>query len=124
MSRMMNPGPPVPRALRQARTGDRPWPGEAGRQVPVPQPTLVLEVDLDAPLPDIAGGTVTRAWLLLRLGPATIGDLLVPIPEKGLSGADVGAAIGARIGARRRHSAHRSRDGQARSRSRGSTSSL
>jgi hypothetical protein len=72
MSRMMNPGPPVPRALLQARTGERPWPGA----------------------------------------------------EKGLSGAEVGAAIAARIGARRRHSAHRSPDGQARSRNRGSTSSL
>jgi hypothetical protein len=124
MSRMMNPGPPVPRALLQARTGERPWPGEAGQRVPVPQPTLVLDVDLGAPLPDIAGGTVTRAWLLMRLGPATVGDLLIPIPAKGLSGADVGAAIAARIGARRRHSALRSRDGQPRSRSRGSTSSL
>jgi hypothetical protein len=90
----------------------------------VPQPTLVLDVDLGAPLPGITGGTVTRAWLLLRLGHATVGDLLLPIPQKGLSGAEVGAAIAARAGARWRHSAHRSRDGQARSRSRGSTSSL
>jgi anthraniloyl-CoA monooxygenase len=39
-------------------------------------------------------------------------------------GADVGAAIAARVGARRRRSARRASDGQARSRRRGSTSSL
>ena len=138
MSRMVNPGPPAPRALLQARSGDRPWPGEAAwrtqarrpRVTPVPdaapprEPTLVLEVDLAQPLPDIAGGVVTRVWLLLRVGPVPVGDLLVAVPEAGLRPAGVGAAIAARIGARRRRRARRASDGQARSRRRGSTSSL
>ena len=136
MSRMMNPGPPAPRALIQARSGERPWPGEAAwraqpqrpRGAPVPEPprepTLALEVDLAGPLPEIAGGTVTRVWLLLRIGDVPVGDLLIGVPEKGLSPADVGAAIAARIGARRRRSARRASDGQARSRRRGRTSEL
>lgn len=137
MSRMMNPGPPAPRALVQARSGDRPWPGEAAwraqpprpRGAPVPEtparePTLALEVDLAGPLPEIAGGTVTRVWLLLRIGDVPVGDLLIGVPERGLRPADVGAAIAARIGARRRRSARRASDGQARSRRRGRTSEL
>ena len=137
MSRMMNPGPPAPRALRQARSGERPWPGEAGwhRQAPRPadgtgpdpeprEPTLVLDVDLAAPLPAVAGGVVTRVWLLLRIGDVAIGELLVTVPETGLPPAGVGAAIAARIGSRRRRAARRASDGQPRSRRRGSTSSL
>ncbi len=140
MSRMMNPGSPAPRALLQARSGERSWPGEAAWRAQVPrqqnplrpaaaepepgEPTLVLEVDLAAPLPEIAGGTVTRVWLLLRIGDVPVGDLLVTVPEKGLGPADVGAAIAARIGARPRRSARRSSDAQARSRRRGRTSEL
>jgi hypothetical protein len=135
MSRMMNPGPPAPRALVQARSGERPWPGEGPRPAPRQrtagpgpggprEPTLVLAVDLARPLPDVAGGVVTRVWLLLRIGDAPVGDLLVPVPDTGLSAADLGAAVAARVGARRRRSARRSVDGQARSRRRGSTSSL
>ncbi len=140
MSRMMNLGPPAPPALLQARSGQRPWPGEAAwraQQNPSPpagpepeprEPTLVLEVDLARPLPEVAGGVVTRAWLLLRVGDVPVGDLLVTVPATGLGPADVGAAIAARIGARRRRSvqrpARRSPDGQARSRRRGSTSEL
>jgi hypothetical protein len=135
MSRMMNPGPPAPRALMQARSGDRPWPGEGGWRAPrqrdagpdpggAREPTLVLEVDLGRPLPDVAGGAVTRVWLLLQIGDVPVGDLLVPVPEKGLSPADLGAAVAAQVGARRRRSARRPADGQARSRRRGSTSSL
>jgi hypothetical protein len=135
MSRMMNPGPPAPRALLQARSGERPWPGERGWRAPrqrnaAPQPggprepTLVLEVDLTRPLPEVAGGVMTRVWLLLRIGDVPVGDLLVPVPETGLSAADLGAAVAARVGVRRRRPARRSVDGQARSRRRGSTSSL
>ncbi len=137
MSRMMNPGPPAPRTLVQARSGERPWPGEAGWRAQAPrqrdaeprtatarEPTLVLEVDLALPLPDVAGGVVTRVWLLLRVGDVPVGDLLVPVPETGLSAADLSAAVAARVGVRRRRSARRSVDGQARSRRRGSTSSL
>lgn len=156
MSRMMNPGPPDPGLLFQARTGDRPWPGEpawhrraghragADPNVDVPrrragpppvtpdaaicsdaarEPTLVLDVDLREPLPDIAGGVVTRAWLMLRVGGVAVGELLIPVPEKGLSGADLGRAVAARIGSRRRAEPPAS-DAQPRSRNRGSTSSL
>jgi hypothetical protein len=136
MSRMMNPGPPAPRTLVQARSGERPWPGEAGWRAQAPrqrdaeprtatarEPTLVLEVDLALPLPDVAGGVVTRVWLLLRIGDVAVGELLVPVPENGLSPAGLGAAVAARIGERRR-AARRASDGQARSRRRGSTSSL
>lgn len=136
----MNPGPPVPRALEQARSGDRPWPGDAAWRAEVPrqrdatgpvarrnggpEPTLVLQVDLTAPLPEVDGGVVTRAWLLLRVGGVPIGDLVVTVPAGGLSAADIGAAIAGRIGARRRRRVVRSADDQARSRRRGSTSSL
>jgi hypothetical protein len=152
MSRAVNPGPPDPRMLLQARSGDRPWPGEpawrrrAGtspapdrlantpRQrdgaAPPPaaarretEPTLVLQVDLREPLPDIAGGAVTRAWLLLRVGDVPVGELLLGVPENGLRGADIGGAIAARIGAQRRGAAAHA-DAQPRSRRRGSTSSL
>jgi hypothetical protein len=129
MSRLMNPGPPPPRALEQGRSSERPFPGEPGhpsrvpRQHP-PEPTVVVGVDLREPLPDIAGGAVTRAWLLLRIGPVPVGDLLLHIPPEGLSSAQAGAAIAAQIGARRRRTARRASDGQPRSRRRGSTSAL
>ncbi|MCA2214831.1 hypothetical protein [Jidongwangia harbinensis] len=167
MSRSTNPGPPDPRTLLQARSGDRPWPGEpawhrrGGRppaadpvanvprprdpvaNVPRPrdpvhptavppapepaaeprEPTLVLEVDLREPLPDIAGGAVTRVWMLLRVGGVAVGELLLGVPENGLRGADIGVAIAARIGAQRR-GAPMSSDAQPRSRRRGNTSSL
>lgn len=38
MSRMVNPGPPAPRALVQARSGDRPWPGDSAWRTQVPRP--------------------------------------------------------------------------------------
>jgi hypothetical protein len=136
---MMNPGPPPPRTLVQARSGERPWPGEPAwhGQPPRPrdggpaeirtadrEPTLVVEVDLRAPLPDIAGGVVTRAWLMVRIGTTAVGDLLIAVPAEGLRGDEVGAAIAARIGTKRRRAPERPRDGQPRSRRRGSTSSL
>lgn len=132
MSRIMNPGPPAPRALLQGRSGDRPWPGEPQWHALVPrqraaersEPTVVVGIDLNEPLPDIAGGVVTRAWLLLRVGPVPVGDLLVRVPPEGLSSAEAGALIAARIGARRRRTARRAADGQPRSRRRGSTSAL
>lgn len=138
MSRMMNPGPPVPRALQQARSGDRPWPGEPAWHVPRPrdaaepvarrtgdgEPTLVLQVDLTAPMPEVTGGVVTRAWLLLRVAGVPIGDLMLTVPATGLTAEDIGAAIATRIGARRRRRVVRQSDAQARSRRRGSTSSL
>ncbi|MFG1610528.1 hypothetical protein [Actinoplanes sp. NPDC049265] len=128
MSRLMNPGPPPPRALEQGRSGDRPFPAAPGplprqRTPDRPEPTVVVGVDLSRPLPDIAGGSVTLAWLLLRIGEVPIGELLLRVPPEGLSAAQAGAAIAARIGARRR-SARRASDGQPRSRRRGSTSSL
>jgi hypothetical protein len=151
----MNSGPPDPSARLQARSGDRPWPGEPawhgnGRRRPPTEPTanaprprnaagspyrppaadsapleptLVLEVDLRDPLPDIAGGTVSRVWLLLRVGGVAVGGLFLGVPGNGLRSADIGAAVAARIGARRRGApAHA--DAQPRSRRRGSTSSL
>jgi hypothetical protein len=136
---MMNPGPPPPGTLPQARSGERPWPGEPAGHTPVPrlrdggpaetrttgrEPALVLGVDLRAPLPDITGGAVTRAWLMLRIGPAAVGDLLLPVPAEGLRGDQIGAAIAARMGAKRRGTAGRRPDDQPRSRRRGSTSSL
>ena len=120
MSRIINPGPAAPRGFWQGRSGDRPVPRP---RVPA-EPTVVVGVDLAEPLPDIAGGTVTRAWLLLRLGTVPVGELLVRVPEKGLSSAEAGALIAERIGARRRRSARRAADGQPRSRRRGSTSVL
>ena len=135
MSRLMNAGPPAPRALEQGRSGERPFPGEPGWHPRVPrqraperpepaEPTVVVGVDLREPLPDIAGGAVTRAWLLLRIGPVPVGELLVRVPPEGLSSAQAGAAIAARIGARRRRTARRASDGQPRSRRGGSTSAL
>ena len=83
----------------------------------------MLEVDLREPLPDVAGGAVTRVWLLLRVGDVPVGELLLGVPGKGLRGADIGGAIAARIGAQRRGApAHP--DAQPRSRRRGNTSSL
>jgi hypothetical protein len=136
---MMNPGPPGPRAFLQARSGDRPWPGDAAwrSQIPrqrepaepvadadEPEPTLVLDIDMHEPLPAISGGVVTRAWLLLRVGSAGVGELFIAVPPGGLTPGEIGAAIAARIGARRRRPRRRAEDGQARSRRRGSTSSL
>jgi hypothetical protein len=121
MSRIMNPGPPPPPALRQGRSGERPFPVPRQR---MPEPTVVVGVDLAEPLPDIAGGVVGRAWLLLRIGPVPVGELLVRVPPEGLSSAQAGALIAARIGARRQRTARRAADGQPRSRRRGSTSVL
>ena len=130
MSRMMNAGPPMPRAYEQARSGDRPWPGDASwrSQSPAPregrEPTVVLDIDLDEPLPGVTGGAVTRAWLILRSGGQDVGELVIAVPDGGLTPGEIGAAIAARVGVRRRRSTRRAGDDQARSRSRGSTSSL
>jgi hypothetical protein len=127
---MMNAGPPVPRAFVQARSGDRPWPGDAAwRSQASPrregrEPTVVLDIDLDEPLPGVTGGAVTRAWLMLRTGSKGVGELVIAVPAGGLTPGEIGAAIAARVGAGRRRSRKRAADGQARSRRRGSTSSL
>ena len=126
----MNPGPAAPRGFRQARSGDRAWPGDPAwrsrnpRQTAGREPTMALDIDLHEPLPGIAGGVVTRAWLMLRTGSAGAGELVIAVPAGGLTPGEIGAAIAARIGARRRRSRNRAEDGQARSRRRGSTSSL
>jgi hypothetical protein len=60
---------------------------------------------------------------MMKPGPPRGTDLLLAVPEKGLSGAEVGNAVAARIGAKRRPGRARS-DDQPRSRRRGSTSSL
>jgi hypothetical protein len=103
----MNPGPP-------------PGPGLVHRAPPARrrQPTLVRDVDLRDPLPDIAGGVVTRALLVIRVGGVAVGRLLLAVPEKGLDARQVGQAVASRVGAVRRRAAP-SRDGQPRSRSRG-----
>jgi hypothetical protein len=127
---MMNPGPPVPRSFRQARSSDRPWPGDAAwrSQVPRPragrEPTVVVDIDLNEPLPGVTGGAVTRAWLMMRIGSRGVGELLIAVPAGGLTPGEIGAAIAAQVGARRRRSRKRAADDQARSRRRGSTSSL
>ena len=127
---MINPGLPDSRGFRQARSGDRPWPGDAAWRSQTPrrpegrEPTLVLDIDLHEPLPGISGGVVTRAWLMLRNGGAGAGELVIAVPAGGLTPGEIGAAIAARIGASRRRSHRRAEDGQARSRRRGSTSSL
>lgn len=126
----MNPGPAAPRAFRQARSGDRPWPGDAAWRAQTPrqrdgrEPTVVLDIDLHEPLPGVSGGVVTRAWLMLRIGSASVGELVIAVPAGGLTPGEIGAAIAARVGARRRRSQKRAADDQARSRRRGSTSSL
>lgn len=126
----MNPGPAAPRAFQQARSGDRPWPGDAAwrGQAPRPgggrEPAVVLDIDLHEPLPGIADGAVTRVWLMLRIGSASVGELVIAVPASGLTPGEIGAAIAARIGARRRRSLRRAVDDQARSRRRGSTSLL
>ena len=134
----MNPGPPLPRTFLQARSGDRPWPGDAAWRSQTPrqrdpsvsrpaderEPTLVLDVDLHEPLPGISGGVVTRAWLMLRIDGTSVGELVIAVPAGGLTPGEVGAAIAAQTGARQRRSQRRAADGQARSRRRGSTSSL
>jgi hypothetical protein len=58
----------------------------------------VCDVDLRDPLPAISGGTVTRAWLLMRSGGVAVGELLVAVPEKGLRSEEVGALIARRLG--------------------------
>jgi hypothetical protein len=127
---MMNPGPAAPRGFRQARSGERPWPGDPAWRSRTPrpaesrEPTMALDIDLHEPLPGIAGGVVTRAWLMLRIGSASVGELVIAVPAGGLTPGEIGAAIAARIGARQRRSQARAEDGQARSRRRGSTSSL
>jgi len=126
----MNPGPAAPRGFRQARSGDRPWPGDSAWRSQTPrqregrEPAVVLDIDLHEPLPGITGGVVTRAWLMLRSGSAGVGELLIAVPAGGLTPGEIGVAIAARVGARRRRSHRRAEDGQARSRRRGSTSSL
>jgi hypothetical protein len=91
MSRTMNPGPPGPCLVR------RELPGRTERR----EPTLVRDVDLREPLPDLPGGAVTRAWLLMRVGGVAVGELLVAVPENGLRSEEVGAAIAGRLGAGR-----------------------
>jgi hypothetical protein len=88
---------------------------------PGPGPTLVREIDLREPLPDLPGGTVRQAWLMLRVGDMGVGELRVRVPERGLGAAELGAAIAARLGAKRRRGPA---DPQARSRNRGRMSSL
>jgi hypothetical protein len=130
MSRLINEGPPVPRAFRQARSGDRPWPGDAAWRAQTPprlagrEPAVVLDIDLDEPLPAITGGAVSRAWLMLRTGDKSVGELVINVPAGGLTPGEIGAAIAAQVGARRRRSHKRAANGQDRSRRRGSTSSL
>jgi hypothetical protein len=69
------------------------------------EPTLVRDVDLREPLPDIPGGALTRAWLLMRVGGVAVGRLLVAVPENGLRSEDLGAVIARRVGADRRRPA-------------------
>jgi hypothetical protein len=108
MSRIMNPGPPGPCVVdRVPRPRRR------------PEPTLVRTVDLLHPLPDLPGGPVTRALLILRMGNAALGHLLIGVPEEGLPSAALGAAIAARLGTDRRRPVPGNGDGQARSRRRG-----
>jgi hypothetical protein len=85
---------------------------------------VVLDIDLDEPLPGVTGGAITRAWLMLRTGGKGVGELVIAVPAGGLTPGEIGAAIAARVGAGRRRSQKRAADGQARSRRRGSTSSL
>lgn len=113
MSRTMNPGPPGP-CLVQRELPDR-----TERR----EPTLVRDVDLREPLPDLPGGTVTRAWLLMRVGGVAVGELLVAVPENGLRSAEVGAAIAGLLGAGRRRPAPEQVNRQPRERSRGRISS-
>jgi hypothetical protein len=103
----MNPGPPGP------HVSERPPPHR-------PEPTLVRDLDLREPLPGIEAAEVTRVLLLVRVGAVAVGTLLLPVPEEGLTGADLGAAIAGRVGARRRIPR---RNDQARSRNRGRMSS-
>jgi hypothetical protein len=112
MSRIMNPGPPGRRLVHR-----QPIPDQRRRE-----PTLVLDVDLLAPLPDIPGGAVARAWLMIRVGGVAVGRLVLGVPEEGLDSAAVGAAIAARIGTDRRRPVPGA-DDQDRSRSRGRISS-
>jgi hypothetical protein len=109
MSRTMNPGPPGPCLVR------RELPGRAERR----EPTLVRDVDLREPLPDLPGGGVTRAWLLMRVGGVAVGELLIAVPENGLRSDEVGVAIAGRLGAGRRRPAPERVTGQPRERSRG-----
>jgi hypothetical protein len=62
------------------------------------EPTLVRDVDLLEPMPEIPGGAVARAWLMLRVGGVPVGDLRLVVPDRGLSSADVGTAVAARLG--------------------------
>jgi hypothetical protein len=117
--RMINSGPPVPPALRQGRSGERSWPGDATwrAQTPKPQkqsvrrePALLVKIDL-------RHGVVNRAWhLLLRFGGMEAAEVTVTVPERGPRRAEPDPA--------RRRPVKRAADGQARSRRRGNTSSL
>jgi hypothetical protein len=109
----MNPGPPGPCLVR------RDVPDRSERRAP----TLVRDVDLREPLPDIPGGVLTRAWLLMRVGGVAVGQLLVAVPENGLRSEDLGAVIARRVGADRRRPAPDKMNRQLRERNRGRISS-
>ena len=151
MSRAMNAGPP---AAGHATDGDQAPPaaggttatatriGEVATGATGPRPgwplhdrvesattgelTLIRAVDLLEPLPALAGGEWTRVWLLVRLGDRAVGELVVRVPEGGLTSGAIGAAVAARFGAAARLAAGRpgrASDLQPRSRSLGRTRS-
>ncbi|MGX6607621.1 hypothetical protein ACWKSP_36670 [Micromonosporaceae bacterium Da 78-11] len=72
---------------------------EPGRRPTVRgEPTLVRDVDLRDGLPCFDGAVVRRVWLLLRFGDTVLGDLVLAVPESGLTPPEVGAAVAARFG--------------------------
>jgi hypothetical protein len=76
------------------RHGDKRGPRPAAAGVP----TLVRDLDLRDGFPAFDGGVVGRVLLLVRFGDATIGNLVISVPNEGLTGAEVGAAVAARFG--------------------------
>jgi hypothetical protein len=90
-------------------TGDQPYdrrhgdgPGPDPRPAGAGVPTLVRDLDLRDGFPSFSGDVVGRVLLLVRFGDVAVGRLVIPVPEEGLTGAQVGAAVAARFGSRPR----------------------
>jgi hypothetical protein len=119
VSRAVHAGRPGTATVQRPPAGPGPWFHAGADRSPAGELTLIRELDLHRPLPSFRGGEWTRVWLLVRLGDRIVGELLLRVPEKGLTSAAIGAAVAARFGAEARPAGGRARDAQPRSRSRG-----
>ncbi|GIE31236.1 hypothetical protein Ait01nite_042810 [Actinoplanes italicus] len=66
-------------------------------------PAVVLDLEISEPLPAVGavaadGRRVRQAWALVRLFTEPLGTILVDVPERGLTPADLAAAVDAALG--------------------------